>query len=246
MSAQAEYELHYWSKIPGRGEFPRLAFEDSGVAYRDVARETGEGGGTEPMMALLRGENGRFQPFAPPILVHHTESGDVVLSQSAVILHYLGARLGLAPTDEVRRTHAHILQLTLADFVDDIHNTHHPVSPHLTYEEQAAEAARAAAMFVKERMGKYLRYFESVLSRGDGKHLVGDAHSYVDLSAFHVLEGLEYAFPRALGRVAPELSLLFALRDRVRQRPRIKAYLESPRRIPFSQGIFRKYAELDD
>src|ERR687895_15573 len=32
------YELYYWPGIPGRGEFVRLALEDAGAEYVDVAR----------------------------------------------------------------------------------------------------------------------------------------------------------------------------------------------------------------
>jgi hypothetical protein len=39
---------------------------------------------------------------------------------------------------------------------------------------------------------------------------------------------------------------LLALRERVRELPRIAAYLASGRRMPFNQdGIFRRYPELD-
>lgn len=241
-----EYELYYWPSIPGRGEFPRLALEDAGARYRDVAREPeGEGGGVPALMRLLRGEAEGFRPFAPPILRHHTGERVVTLAQSAAILHYLGPRLSLVPGDEPTRAAAHTLQLTLADLVDEVHDTHHPVAPHLRYEEQTTEAKRRAAEFVKERIGKYLRWFESQLERGDGEHLVPGGHTYVDLSAFHVIEGLSFAFPRAVARLSPELPRLLALRDRVRARPRVAAYLASDRRLPFSDGIFRRYPDLD-
>ena len=32
------YELYYWPTIQGRGEFVRLALEDAGARYVDVAR----------------------------------------------------------------------------------------------------------------------------------------------------------------------------------------------------------------
>ena len=70
--------------------------------------------------------------------------------------------------------------------------------------------------------------------------------SYVDLAAFQVVEGLSYAFPRAMARIRDDIPRLLALRDRVAQRPRLLRYLTSPRRLPFNQqGIFRHYPELD-
>jgi len=47
-------------------------------------------------------------------------------------------------------------------------------------------------------------------------------------------------------KAARKYRRLFALHGRVQERPRIAAYLASPRRIPFNEeGIFRHYAELD-
>ena len=39
------YELFYWPGIQGRGEFVRLALEEAGAPYVDVARERGQGRG---------------------------------------------------------------------------------------------------------------------------------------------------------------------------------------------------------
>jgi glutathione S-transferase len=36
------YQLYYWTGIQGRGEFVRLALEDAGADYVDVAREDGD------------------------------------------------------------------------------------------------------------------------------------------------------------------------------------------------------------
>ena len=46
------YELYYWPEIQGRGEFVRLALEEAGAGYVDVARGKG---GTEKMMRLMEG-----------------------------------------------------------------------------------------------------------------------------------------------------------------------------------------------
>jgi glutathione S-transferase len=235
------YELYYWAGIQGRGEFVRLALEEAGADYVDVARE--EGGESE-MLRLLDGEGGERPSFAPPFL----KAGRLLIGQTASILLYLGEHEGLAPASEAGRLWAHQLQLTIADFVDEIHDTHHPIAGSLYYEDQRPEAARRAADFVKARMPKYLDYFERVLARNRpaDPHLVGARLSYPDLSLFQIVAGLRYAFPRAMAALEPRHKLVVAVHDRIAARPRIAAYLASDRRIPFNQhGVFRHYPELD-
>jgi glutathione S-transferase len=235
------YELYYWPGIQGRGEFVRLALEEAGAEYEDVARRSG---GMTAMERLMNGAAGVHPPFAPPFL----KDGDVLIAQTANILLYLGRRLGLAPRDEAGRLWAHQLQLTIADVVDEAHDTHHPIASSLYYEDQRAEAQRRAANFIANRIPKYLGYFDRVLEhnpQGD-RHLVGRRISYCDLSLFQLVASLRYAIPRAMAQLEPGFSRVIALHDRVDARPRIAAYLKSPRRIPFNeQGIFRHYPELD-
>jgi glutathione S-transferase len=233
------YELYYWPGIQGRGEFIRLALEEAGAPYLDVARAEG---GMPKMMALMRSST--RPPFAPPIL----RDGELLIAQTANILLYLGPRLGLAPADEAGRLWAHQLQLTLSDFLVEVHDTHHPIGSGLYYEDQKPESKRRSADFLESRAPKHLGYFEDVLSRNPAgpAHAVGDGLTYVDLSVFQIVEGLRYAFPKAMTRLEKGCPRLIALRDTVARRPRIKAYLASPRRIPFNeQGIFRRYPELD-
>jgi glutathione S-transferase len=233
------YELYYWPGIQGRGEFVRLALEEAGAPYVDVARRPK---GMAAMMAMLEDRSNGVEPFAPPFL----RRGRLVIAQTATILAYLGPRHGLVPSDEANQLRAQQLQLTVADLVGEVHDTHHPIAGSLYYEDQRQEARRRSAVFVEERIPKYLGYFERVLDRNGGHHLVGNVVSYVDLSAFQVLVGLEYAFPNAMGRVAKKIPLLGRLRDRVALEPRVAAYLASDRRLPFNeQGIFRHYPELD-
>ena len=235
------YELYYWDGIQGRGEFVRLALEDAGARYVDVARGDG---GEDAMLALLDGRRVARPPFAPPFL----KAGRQLIGQTANILLYLGPRLGLAPASDAGRLWTHQLQLTLADVVGEAHDTHHPIAPSLYYQDQRREAKRRAAHFVAERMPKYLGYFERVLAQNPrGAHqLVGGTLTYADLSLFQVIEGLSYAFPKAMARLARGHRKVIGVRDRARDRPRIAAYLASPRRLAFNeQGIFRHYAELD-
>lgn len=244
--ATKKYELYYWPSIQGRGEFVRLALEEAGAPYGDVARQPeGKGGGYPSIQRILRGKPGSLKPFAPPIL----KDGSFVVSQTANILAYLGPKHGLVGRDEASRFEASQLQMTITDFVAEVHDTHHPVGTNLYYEDQKKEAKLNAESFVAARMPKFLGYFEDVLAKNTkshGKHVLGTKLTYVDLSLFQVVCGLEYAFPNALGRLKRKIPKLMALRDAVARRPRIASYLASPRRIAFNEdGIFRRYPELD-
>lgn len=239
-----DYQLYYWPTIQGRGEFVRLVLEEAGARYRDVARETGRGAGVAALMRFLNGRGIERPPFAPPFL----EAGKLIIGQTANIMQFLGPRHGLAPKNEGGRLWTHELQLTMADLLVEIHDTHHPVAADLYYEEQRQEARRRAADFLKHRLPKFLGYFEQVLARSarGGHYLLGARLTYADLSMFQIVAGLNYAFPRAMTKAARKYRRVLALHGRVQERARIAAYLASPRRIPFNdQGIFRHYAELD-
>lgn len=235
------YELYYWPSIQGRGEFVRLALEEAGAPYVDVARTDR---GEKRMLELLEDTASARPPFAPPFL----KAGKQLIGQTANILFFLGGRHGLAPASEAGRLWTHQLQLTLADLVGEVHDTHHPIAGSLYFEDQRPEARRRAADFVKNRLPKFFRYFERVLAsnpRGPA-HLVGARLTYADLSLFQVVAGLHYAFPKAMARTAKKYPNVLALHERVAARPRIAAYLASERRLPFNQqDLFRHYAELD-
>ena len=234
------YELYYWPEIQGRGEFVRLALEEGGADYVDVARKRGYG--VDAMMKLMRGARVKRQPYAPPFL----RAGKLVIAQAAMILHYLGPRLDLVPRREVDRLWALQLQLTITDLVKEIHDTHHPISSQLYYEDQRPAAKRYTKEFWRHRIPKMLGYFENVLAGSRGPYVFGRKVSYVDLSLFQIVEGLRYAFPKRMRRFEKKIPRLAALRDRVAERPRVAAYLQSDRRIPFNEwGIFRAYPELD-
>jgi glutathione S-transferase len=234
------YELFYWPGIQGRGEFVRLVLEDAGADYVDVCRAPG---GVGRMQSILAGkEDSTFVPFAPPVL----RAAPLWLSQTAVITSYLGELLGLAPRDHRGRLAARAVALTIADLVAEIHDTHHPIAVDKYYDEQKPAANERAAAFRARRLPKFLGFLERNVERNPSGVLVGDSISYVDLAAFQVIEGLAYAFPHALDKVRAATPGVFALRDRVAQRPRLAAYLASPRRLPFNEhGIFRRYPELD-
>jgi len=236
----SRYELYYWPTIPGRGEFVRLALEDAGAPYLDVAREAG---GMRAMNKILAGADSHgLIPFAPPFL----KDGDVVVAQTANILGYVAPRLRLVADRADARAAAMQVQLTIADLVVEAHDTHHPISSGLYYEDQKDTARQRAALFVRDRIPKFLGWLERLLERSGGNYLLGARVSYADLSAFQVVQGLSYAFPRAMVRMHKRIPRLLTLSDRVASRPRLSAYLASDRRLPFNQqGIFRHYPELD-
>ncbi len=232
------YELYYWPMIQGRGEYVRLALEEAGAAYRDVAREDGIGAMTRVLEA-----SSDTPPFAPPFL----KAGKLVIGQTANILFFLGTRHGLAPKSEAGHLWVHQLQLTVTDFVVEIHDTHHPLGPTLYYEDQRAPAKKRTAEFWSERVPKFLGYFESILVKSGGAYVTGRRLTYVDLSLFQIIAGLRYAFPQRMAAFERNIPGLVALHDRVAGRPNIAAYLASERRIPFNEdGIFRHYKALDD
>jgi glutathione S-transferase len=231
------YMLYYWPEIQGRGEFVRLALEEGGADYVDVARR---GNGIDAMMRMIK--NGKRPPYAPPFL----KAGRLVIAQSALILHYLGPKVKLVPRSEADRLWAHQLQLTVTDFVKEIHDTHHPLASALYYKQQRAAAKRYTAEFWRHRVPKMMGYFENIVAKSGGPFVFGRRLSYVDLSLFQIVEGLRYAFPRRMALFEKKVPALVALRDRVAKRPRIAAYLDSKRRIAFNElGIFRRYKELD-
>lgn len=233
------YELYYWPQIQGRGEFIRLALEEAGADYADVARQPG---GEDEMVRLMQAPGAKTPAFAPPIL----KAGKLIIAQTANILLYLGDRLALAPTSESGRLWVHQLQLTIADLVLEIHDTHHPIGSGLYYEEQKPEAARRAADFRAHRAPKFFDYFERVLEGSGGPYLTGRRATYADLSLFQMVDGMRYAFPLLSKRLARKHPRMVELHARVASRPRIAAYLKSGRRIPFNElGLFRAYPELD-
>jgi glutathione S-transferase len=234
------YELYYWPSIQGRGEYVRLALEEAGASYRDVAREPG---GMSAMTKMLeaKGDKSGTPPFAPPFL----KAGKLVIGQVANILLYLGPRHNLVPKLEAAQLWVHQLQLTITDFVVEVHDTHHPLGPTLYYEDQRAPAKKRTTEFWDERVPKFLGYFERILA-DNGPYITGRKISYVDLSLFQNVEGLRYAFPQRMKAFERKIPGLIALHDRIAARPNIATYLASERRIPFNEDdIFRHYKPLD-
>jgi len=239
------YELYYWPGIQGRGEFVRLALEEAAAPYRDIALvPESKGGGVRAIQRVLQNRTLAHIPFAPPFL----RAGREWIGQTANILLFLGERLGLAPRNASGKRWVHQLQLTIADFVCEVHDSHHPVGSGLYYRQQKREAKRRSEEFRDSRMPKFLGYFERVMGGhgSNGTWMVGSRISYVDLSMAQVIAGLRYAFPVASHRVLRKCPRLRALHDEVFSRPNIERYVASARRLAFNNdGIFRRYPELD-
>ena len=239
------YELHYWPTIQGRGEFVRLALEAAGVPYLDVARTAADADlGAQGLLKAMADRHNSQPPFAPPFL----KDGDVVVGQTAAILQYIAPPLKLVVRNERLRTWTQQIQLTIADLVDEVHNSHHPIANELFYEDQKPEALRRAGAFCSTRLPKYLQWFERIVVTNPAgpRHLVGGKLSYADLSLFQVVEGLRYAFPKAAAQALAKTPGVVQLHDRVAKMPKVAAYLRSPRRLAFNeQGLFRHYPELD-
>ena len=239
------YELHYWPTLQGRGEFVRLALEAAGVPYLDVARTAADADlGAQALLKAMGDRHNSQPPFAPPFL----KDGDVVVGQTAAILQYIAPPLKLVVRNERLRTWTQQIQLTIADLVDEVHNSHHPIANELFYEDQKPEALRRAEAFCSTRLPKYLQWFERIVVANPAgpRHLVGGKLSYADLSLFQVVEGLRYAFPKAASQALAKTPGVVQLHDRVAKMPKVAAYLRSPRRLAFNeQGLFRHYPELD-
>ena len=239
------YEFYYWPMIQGRGEVVRLALEEAGANYIDVARSDEEQEDNRAaILAILQDTNLERPPFAPPFL---SDNG-LIIAQAAAILQYLAPRINLIGTEEGERVFAHQIQLTVTDFLMEVHDTHHPLASALYYEDQVEEAKKRSANFIEMRIPKYLEYFEKILNnnKSNSGWLISDKLTYPDLSLFQIIEGLNYAFPNAFSKIGKNYPKTLALREGVRNRPNTAAYLASNRRIPFNtKGVFRHYPELD-
>ena len=246
-NSKAPYELLYWPSIPGRGEPIRLCFEETGTSYIDVCNQREDG--MKTMRAQLDpskpGQGGNPPVLAPPLLRH----GDLLISQLPNILLYLGPRLDLVPDgeqDEYAIYKVNQLALTALDGLsNEPHETHHPIAVGEYYENQKEEAKKRATDYIENRLPKFVGYFERALrseaSQG-GEWLYGGKLTYADLVLFHTMDGVSFAFPKAVEKMkkSGEYDGVFNLVERVRSRENIKRYLESDRRQAYSMGIYRK------
>ena len=241
MQTKNIFKLIYWPGNPGRGEFVRLAFEATGTPYEDTAL-------TQSAQEVLttvdpqRQLKDRDVHFAVPVLKH----GDFSIGQTSAILAYIGPIIGLSPKDDQGKAKVNQIQLTIADFTVEAHDTHHPIGKMQYYEDQKEEALKKAIDFVDNRLPKFLDYFErQITANGNEPWLYGNTMTYADTSLLEVISGLLYAFPKCVEEQKSKAPKVFALYDAVRNHEKIKAYLASERRQKYNMGVFRYYAELD-
>ncbi|KAJ3494708.1 hypothetical protein NLG97_g3904 [Lecanicillium saksenae] len=248
---EPEYELIYWPGIPGRGEFVRLLFEETGVPYKDHAKTPDEG--VAKVLAFIdaknTGDDTNPPILAPPILKY----GDVILNQTPNILIYLAPKLGLSPpATEAAFYHLNQASLTILDgFSNEVHETHHPIATSMYYEDQKEEAKKRSKAFIEERAPKFIGYVQRLLdskTSGDGPWIHGDSLTYVDLVLFQCIDGTSYAFPKTMAQLknSGKYDGVFKLYEAVKERPNIKSYLASERRTKYGDGIWRHYPELED
>ena len=171
------------------------------------------------------------------------------IAQTANILLYLGA----APRARARRTRRAGCTRTSSSSRSpissaEVHDTHHPIASSLYYEDQKPEAQRRAAALRRASASRSTSATSSGRSRrSGGAHLVGDAASRTSTCRCSRCSTASGTPSRARWRgLARRIRARSRSRERVAARPRIAAYLASPRRIPFNEdGIFRHYPELD-
>ena len=237
------YGLHYWPTIQGRGEFVRFALEYAGIRYIDVARD--------PRQRRWRGGTARVtcgrRSTSSGVCAALSATVDMVIGQTFQHSSCFWDRI-MRSRRSMRRAGGgtHQLQLTLADFVAEVHDTHHPIGVGLYFEDQRAEAGRRARVSRRAcaEIPRLLRARGRGNPAGSGL-LVGQDVTYADLSLFQVVAGLRYAFPKMMAKIGPIAAARRIARS-IADEPRIASYLASSRRIAFNEeGIFRHYAELD-
>lgn len=84
-----------------------------------------------------------------------------------------------------------------------------------------------------------------VHGKGSGSFLFGEQVCFVDISIMYLVRGLKHSFPKCMNKISVMMPRLMGLHDAVVKLDAIAAYLKSERTIPFSEGIFRYYVELD-
>ncbi len=216
------------------------------VPYRDVARcSEDDGGGIQSITRIFKGLRATQPIYAPPI-IHDTER-DIWLSQLPVILMYLAEKYGMfrdMPTEQKWRIQQRLL--TALDIMVEAHDTHHPVSKSLYFEDQIAEAKIAAGHFLSERLPNYLKYFEVVLKDSASDFLASSTTSVADIAWIHTHHGLRFAFPKAMATLDQRYPMLSDLTTRVSENAHLQTYMQSGERLAFNaHGLFRAYPELD-
>lgn len=255
------YKLIYPAPFPGRGEHIRLLLEEAGIPYTE--------GTVEEWQTLKSpeslGDDLNTPLFAPPFLQY----GDLTISQTPNILQFLAKQFDLAgdPKDQYALYRINGLALTALDGLsNEVHDCHHPLGGNFYYEDAKDESLKRSRDYLKSRLPAFLGYLERVLqgkASGEGVWLHGDCFTYADLVLFQVgvgshhedlrlttlkcLDGTKHQFPNAVKQAenSGQYDRVFKLYQAVQERPKIKAYLQSDRRLKYGNGVYRHYPELD-
>lgn len=215
------WKLYYWDMCPGRGEYVRIVFEEAGVQFledRDNILEK-----------VIKGGMEGFPAFAPPVITR----GDFKLSQTPVICEYLGKHFNLYPASDTDVWHARQINLTIHDFQADGRNVFHAKQFTASYFGQEAETQGHIDWFRKERLPRWLLYFEKLLQANDNgrSFVIGDKLTYVDLGLLQVLRNAANQFSDEW--IKMDIPLIKAFKQRMEARPNLAAYFKSDRCQPF-------------
>lgn len=229
-------------------------FEATKTPYTDVANEDSKDGYAEVQRVCMNGDSlesdeGNPPVFSPPALrvKHDGRAKPLIISQTPNILIYLGDKLGLVGEGD-DKFWIQQLALTALDLNNEVHDTHHPIAVMQYYKDQKEESLKKAKDVRETRIPKFLSYFERTLkwnaTAGKHKYLVGDGLTYADTTVWQVLDGLSFAFPRELEARKKEFpELLTTFYESIKEE--LMEYLNSSRRLKYSDGVFRYYPELD-
>ena len=192
--------------VRGRVEVIRLIFEELGVEYQE-RMVTGDGE-WQAMKAKT--------PFGGlPIY----QEGDLYLVQSRAIFRHLARKHGLYGRDDGDHVQCDIV----AEAIDDAEVS---LWRWLCDAEPEQKRAAFAAGELSTTLGNLQRWF--CRDSESAQFWVGHALTYADFMAFAYLDEVRAFFPETLGQYA----VLHAFYRRISARPRIAAYLASPRYLP--------------
>ena len=175
-----------WDGVPGRAECIRLLFEYTGTPYEELKDNSTlmtrivdpEIVGIPPNLwppvlelpnGKWLGQTGVIMNYLSPKLglagyakddTDLDEDEKVFLSAktSQLVFTALDLLVEVSAVDSRRPVHGLCIMSC-----SQAHNVHHPVSTNLYYEDQKAEALRAAEQFRASRLPKYMQHFQSVL-----------------------------------------------------------------------------------
>lgn len=206
----------------GRAEIIRLLLAEAGVDYQEhpVGKGTPPQGGRPTDLAALLADGSL--PFgAVPVW---EEPGGFRLAQSQAIAFHLARKHGLAGKDPVE-------QAKVEEWwggVDDVR-----AELRKLYTTPPEQRAALRAELRTAILPRWLGHLERLLrtNRGGAGFTVGEGLTVADLALYYLLEMLR---DNGLGEPVDRSPALAALAGRIAARPRLAAYLASPRRPAFT------------